>query len=101
MDYEEFLYYDTSTLLYAVPAKINLNIKSNGIVVKNGGNSLLIIDGESLIPNESKSFGGNRKEIFTGRHEISFQPQAVQPVPRVDLAVITEKFYVDPEFRQK
>lgn len=88
-------YYNIVKQLYSIPQKIDLDILCNGVTVKNIGNSICVIDNDPLQPFESESIGGNKDEIFYGRHNISFQPAVPQPLPRVDLAVVTQKFYIE------
>ena len=74
----------------------------NGFTVKNRGNSISVINQDPLDPGESKAFGLNRGEVYTGRIDISFRAQAVQPAPRVDSAFVTQKFYlIDDEGNNK
>jgi hypothetical protein len=98
---EPVLYYDVHTDIYGAPQKINIDEFCNGMVIKNSGTTLLIVDGETLNPGESKSFGGNRMEILVGRHELSFQTQVPPPATIINQAVVTSKVYVKPEFRPK
>jgi hypothetical protein len=95
---EQLLYFDTSVLQYAVPAKINLDLLCNAIVVNNTGNIICLIDDEPLQPGDSKTIGGNRGEILTGRHEIGFTTvgMAVVPSPIIQSAFVTQKFYINP-----
>jgi|HubBroStandDraft_4_1064222.scaffolds.fasta_scaffold46812_2 hypothetical protein len=90
----EYLYYDTNTEIISQPKKITLDLNCNGITVKNIGNSIVIVDGNPLLPLEALNIGGNKGEIYTGRHNISFQPNPAVVVPEIDLAVIVQKFYV-------
>lgn len=96
---ERILYYDVHTDIYAQPQKVNIDERCNGMVIKNAGTTLLITDGETLQPGESKSYGGNRLEILTGRHEFFFQTQTPPPLVITNLAIVTQKIYVDPQFR--
>jgi hypothetical protein len=97
---EKPLLYNTTVQAYAIAQKITIHDLCNGITIKNLGNSLVIFDDEIIQPGASKAIAGNRKEIFVGRKDLSFQPTTnqpipvVQPVPRVDFAYITQKFYV-------
>ena len=92
---ENWLYYNTVTQQYVQAAKITVQYKCNAITVKNLGTTLVIFDDEVLQPGQSKSFGGNRKEVFVGRKDLAFQTQTPPPTTIINLAVITQKYYMD------
>lgn len=94
MDNERWYAYNFSALQYTVAAQIVLDEFCNGITIKNSGNMLCTIGGDQLNPGESKSIGGNRKEILRGRYDISFQTPTPAPATPNPLAVITQKFFV-------
>jgi len=98
---ELFLYFDTSVDQYALPMKITLADTCNGITFKNLGTTLLLVDADVLQPGQSKSFGGNRGEIYRGRHDIAFQTQTVAPPVVTNLVAVTQKYYVKPGPGQK
>jgi hypothetical protein len=82
-------------------AAVNIPIDQlcNGYSIKNTGNTILLFRKEPLQPGESKVIGGNFGEINTDRVQISFQEQAVQPLPVVNQAWFTQKIYlVDGSF---
>lgn len=87
------LNYSWSVQRYESQKQVVLDPYCNGIVVKNAGTSVLIIQGDPLQPNESKSIGGNYAEIFVGRVDVSF----VAGVGLVNLAIVTQKFYTNIE----
>jgi hypothetical protein len=93
MQEKDILYYNTVTHIYGAPQKIDFDIRTNGFVIKNGGNTILIVDDEQLQPGESKSIGGNKGEIFIGRKDISFTVQAGNLTPTF-ICVVTVKYYV-------
>jgi hypothetical protein len=91
---EKLLKYNFNTEQYAKAKEITIDPLCNGITVRNGGNTLVIFQGDVLNPGESKSVGGNRKEILWGRVNISFQlPVIVPPVP-LNLVFVTQKYYL-------
>jgi hypothetical protein len=94
---EKILNVNFSTQSYNGNKHITVVRSCNGFTVKNRGNSILVINQDPLDPGESKAFGLNRGEVYTGRIDISFRAQAVQPVPRVDAAFVTQKFYLFKE----
>jgi hypothetical protein len=64
----------------------------NAVSVKNAGTSVLVFMGDPMQPGETKSIGGNSFEIWDEKHmDIQFQNTGIQ----INLAVITQKFYVD------
>lgn len=93
---EKFLRYNFSTNVYTAQSEIVLDPLCNGISVKNGGNTNLIFQGDVLVPGESKSIGGNRKEILQGRVDISFALPTPAPGTPNNVAFVTQKFYYEP-----
>jgi len=91
---DKLIKYNFNTEQYELPKEITLDPLCNGITVRNGGNTLVIFQGDILNPGESKSVGGNRKEILWGRVNIGFAPPAVPPLIPVNLAFITQKYYL-------
>jgi len=93
------LNYTTRTNLTGQPLNITLDALSNGLTVRNIGNSICVFNDDPLQPGESKSTGGNKGEILKGRYALKFQTPAVVPVGYVqnDQAVVTEKFYLDDD----
>lgn len=98
----QYRYYNTTTQGYSAPVqKIVIDRKCNTITVRNAGNSLVIYDDEIIQPGQSKTIGGNQDEIFIGRKDLAFQPTTNQPIPqpqplpRVDFAYVTQKFYIE------
>lgn len=97
---ERPLHFNTTVQKYVLPQKVVIDNLCNSITVRNAGNSLLIFDDEVIQPGANKVIGGNRLEIFIGRKDISFQPTTnqdipvPQPTPRVDVAYVTQKFYI-------
>jgi hypothetical protein len=89
---EDWLYYNTTTQVYTLAQKITIDRRCNGITVINNGTNNAIFDDETLVPGESKSIAGNRREIFVGRKDLSF-PSA----PPGNSVVVTQKYYVKLE----
>ena len=92
----EFLRYSFRTTPYDSKMKITLDEFSNGLTIKNVGNSQLVFDNDVLQPNRSKAIGGNFAEILEGNKTIYFKPIENPPLGyvQVDAAIITEKFYI-------
>jgi hypothetical protein len=87
---EDRLYFDTSLQDYSVEQNITLDKACNLLLVKNAGTSVLLFDLDPLQPGESKVIGGNRNEVLVGRHQVSFRGAGV------NLAIVTQKYYVEP-----
>lgn len=90
---EEKLYFDSSVQFYSVATNLTLNLTCNGISVQNTGTNTAFFDNDPIAPGASKAIGGNRNEIFVGRHEISFLFPAIGAINQV---TVTQKYYVDP-----
>lgn len=95
--------YTTRTTPTGQMLNITLDPWSNGLSVKNTGNSICIFNDDPLQPGESKTIGGNKGELLRGRYAVKFQTPATVPVGYVqfDQAVVTEKYYLDNEINQK
>lgn len=93
---ERLYYFDIATYTYSRQQKVNVPYLCNAITVKNTGNIICVVDEDPIQPGASKSMGGNRGEILTGRHDISFTTagMAVIPPTQNPSAVVTAKFYV-------
>lgn len=86
---EEWLYYNTNVQIYTQNQKVQIDRRCNGITVLNNGTNNALFDDEIILPGESKSISGNRKEIFVGRKDLTF------PTPNPgNSVVVTQKFYV-------
>lgn len=96
------LNWTTRTNLTGQALNITLDPLSNGLTVRNIGNSICIFNDDPLQPGESKSQGGNKGEILKGRYALRFQTPTVVPPGYVqnDQAVVTEKFYLDDAYWQ-
>lgn len=92
---EEWIEYNSVPNQYSNPGQIPLDPYCNGLTVKNGGNTLLLFQGETLQPQESKAIGGNRKELFRGRIDIDFALPTPAPPTPINLAIVTQKVYVN------
>jgi hypothetical protein len=93
----KFLKYNFATQIYYAPGEIPLEPWCNGIVVKNNGTTYVIFQGDVLLPGESKSIGGNRKEILQGRVDLTFFLQTPAPGTIINQCTVTQKFYLDPQ----
>ena len=91
---EPILYWNTHVMAYSTPAKVDFDARTNGFVVKNAGNQIVIFDDEPIQPGESKAYGGNKGEIFIGRKDLAFQVPAGFVGTPVNSAFVTVKFYV-------
>jgi len=89
--------YTTRTTPTGQALNITLDPWSNGLSVKNTGNSICIFNDDPLLPGESKTIGGNKGELLRGRYALKFQTPATAPPGYVqnDQAVVTEKYYLD------
>lgn len=92
---EKILLCGTSVQEYMQRQEVVLDELCNGFVVKNAGTTLVIFQGDILQPGESKSFGGNRLEIYRTRADIVFQVQTVPPLVVTNLCFVTQKFYMN------
>lgn len=86
---EKLLQYNISTQQYAGAEDVPTMDFCNGFSVRNIGTSVCVVMGDALAPNESKSFGGNRGEIFVGRIDIKFTGAGN------NLALVTQKYYMN------
>jgi hypothetical protein len=73
---------------------VNVDPLCNGFVVKNEGNTLVKIMGETILPNASKSVGGNLGEIFEGKIDLYFALPTPAPATPINLCIVTQKVYV-------
>ena len=62
MEREETLYYYFHSDQYTQTQNLNIDKFCNGLTVKNAGTTLLIFDLETILPGESKTIGGNRRD---------------------------------------
>ena len=95
----EFIPYTFRTANYQAQTNITLDQWSNAITFKNNGNSLLIVDNDTLQPTESKSIGGIYNGILRKRLSISFAPILNPPVGYVqaDSCTTTEVYFLPQE----
>ena len=90
--FNHFVKFHVYTQQYTQNGIIPVERWVNAVSVKNAGTSVLTFMGDPLQPGETKSIGGNSFEIWDEKHmDIQFTPGALL----VNLAVITQKFYVD------
>jgi len=88
---EKLLQYNLSVQEYNVATQIATQEFCNGFVVRNIGTSTVIFMGDPLAPNESKSVGGNRGEIYVGRMDLFFENTGAQ----IDACLVTQKCYMN------
>jgi hypothetical protein len=91
---DTLLRFNTSVQQYQGPKQVVIASYLNAISVKNEGTTLVIFQGDTLQPGESKSIGGNFGEIYDSRIDIFFQTQVPAPAVINNLAVVTQKFYL-------
>lgn len=84
-----YLRYNISTQTFTKSGRVNISETCNGWSVINLGTSNVMVNGDTLIPGESKSVGGNYGEVYIGRVDLLFQGAGLNN------AVFTEKFYMD------
>jgi hypothetical protein len=87
------VYWNESTQQYTQAQSVPVDQWCNGWVAKNAGTTILIVNGDPLVPGESKHFDGNLGEIYEGRIDLQFKIQTPPPVTIVNLAILTQKFY--------
>lgn len=86
--------YDEFVQIITEPKKVVRDPYCNGYVVKNIGNTILLINLDPLQPGEFRSMGGNLMEIYQGRIEIKFGAQVTDLAdPPVTMGVCTQKYY--------
>jgi hypothetical protein len=89
------LNFNITVQVYGVATRVPVEETCNAVTVKNAGTTLLFFNGDPLQPGESKSAGGNYGEIYMGRVDLQFVTQTPPPTTITNLAVVTQKFYVD------
>lgn len=92
------LYYDQSGRSVAQPGMVQLNRNIFAVSVHNTGTTLVIVNDDTLQPGESKTFGGFWGMVFTGRIFLQFQTQSPPPGTVINLAFVTQLFYVPAPF---
>ena len=86
---EKLLQYNLSTQIYSITCEVPVMDNCNGFTVRNVGTANVVIMGDTLAPNEVKSIGGNRGEIFVGRIDLKFTGAGTK------LCLITQKYYMN------
>jgi hypothetical protein len=86
---EKLLQYNLSTQVYSKTQEIPVQENCNGFTVRNIGTATVVIMGDELATNESKSIGGNRGEIFVGRIDLKFKGAGTM------LCLVTQKYYMN------
>lgn len=92
---EKLLIYNTDVQTYQAAVNAPIDPYTNSLTVKNTGTTLCIFQSDTLQPGESKSYGGNRGEVFRGRLDLRFQTQAVPPAIITNEATVTLKVYLN------
>jgi hypothetical protein len=93
----KFLKYNVSTQIYVQAGDVRVVDHVNALLLHNTGNTNLIVNGDILIPGQSKSIGGNVGEIFAGPLELRFMIPSPAPSPITNEVRVTQKFYVNVE----
>jgi hypothetical protein len=86
---EKLLQYNLSVQVYSVTCEVPVMENCNGFTVRNIGASNAIVMGDTLAPNEVKSIGGNRGEIYVGRIDLKFSGAGT------NAALVTQKYYMN------
>lgn len=89
---EKLLQYNLSVQIYSVDVQIPVMNFCNGFTVRNVGTANVVVMGDTLAPNESKSVGGNRGEIYVGRMDLRFTGAGTRQ------ALVTQKYYMNIPF---
>lgn len=92
------LYYDTFTQSYAALQSVVMERLCNGFTVNNAGNTIVYVNGDPLQPGSSKTVGGNEGEVYKGRCDLQFVTPSPAPSTIINLAVVTQKYYLPDQF---
>ena len=90
--------YNMSQQEYKTPRSVNIDKLCNGVTVLNAGTTFVTWNGIPIAPGISLTVGGNEREIFVGRVDISFFVQNPAPGTIVNSAWVIQKFYEDKNF---
>ena len=90
----KLLKYNIITNIFDRVGSLNTDPLCNGFVIKNEGNTLVRVMGETILPNASKSVGGNYGEVYEGKVDLFFSLPTPAPLTPVNLCIITQKVYV-------
>lgn len=90
----QYLIYNTSTQEYIRQRSIPVIKECNGFTVRNNGTTIVILNGEPIMPGDFKAVGGNAGEIYGGRIDIYFTVPTPAPVTITRSAWVTQKFYI-------
>jgi len=89
-------YFNVQT--YTVNTVPELDPLTNGIDVRNTGNTLVSFNGCTLQPGESKSVGGNLGEILDMRIQFIFSlPVPAPPIPANAVELTLKNYYEFPD----
>jgi hypothetical protein len=91
---DSLLRFNTSVQQYTGPQQVVVAENLNGISVKNEGTTNVIFQGDTLLPGDSKSIGGNFGEVYDARIDLWFITPTPAPAVVNNLAVVTQKFYL-------
>ena len=84
-------YYTPSADLIVNSTQFPVDPLCNGWIVKNNGTTNVIVNGDTLLPTESKAIGGNYMEVYAGRIDISFPGGPAAG----NLLTLTQKVYIN------
>lgn len=91
----KILVYSTSTYVYQTAEDVQWSKWLNGYSVHNIGNTNLIINGDTIPPDGSKTVGGNYGEIHQGNIAVQFRVPTPAPMNPMNMVVVTQKFYTN------
>lgn len=86
---EKLLQYNLSVQIYSITQEVPVQENCNGFTVRNIGTTTATVMGDPLAPNEVKSIGGNRGEIYVGRIDLKFSGAGINS------ALVTQKCYLN------
>lgn len=85
--------YATSEQTYTGVKNVQWAEYLNAFSIHNTGNTIVVFRGDPIPPGASKSIGGNRGEVYTGRLDIMFQLPSPAPPTPINSCVVTQKYY--------
>lgn len=84
--------YNFSAQTYSQNTQVSIDPWCNGLTIKNAGTSMVQFQEEQIAPGDSIAIGGNFGEVIRGRLDLSFLGAGN------NVAVIRQKFYINPPF---
>lgn len=94
---KNFLKYNVSTVVYTEAGDCRLDKYCNGLLLHNSGTTNVIVAGDTIVPGQSKTIGGNAGEVFVGPMEIKFRTPSPAPPIATNSVTVTQKYYTFPE----